>query len=363
MMSEGKKEKGVTIEEQIGKYHQSIFGFNTMLILGAGCKIGIFDYLYEKGKSSTQDKITSITFTPEEIILNLKLSPFYLDGWLHMAVACGIFELEDSCERCLISAPHIYDLFINRDSMFYKGNTAALMNIMALNQEFLINNFKTGNTKDYRDFPPEDCKNGQVAIAIGGAKIEQLFSNRKADFQMKFMNNGLFLEVGCGYGFNLEAWVKKYEKVKFVGIDIDPNGIAEAKKLIQKKGWEDRVELIEVSVSDYAKTNSNKFDLIMLKQVLHEMDSNENYRRQALEDIYTMLKDDGILIIGENMIPDLFKSRNEVNFLQILHKMLDLPFGSRFYDDDTFKELIYSTSFKKAEKIEGDDIYFWAITK
>lgn len=364
-MSEKKKENEVTIKEQIKKFLiKSMYGYQTVLILGAGRKLGILDYLHEKGKSSTrEEKISTITFTPEEITENLKLSPNYLDSWLHMALECGIFELDDSCERCLKSAPHVYDLLIDRDHMFYLGDIIACFYIETLHQDVFLENFKTGNIENILDYPAEDYKDGQTMSARWGVIIERLFSKHMKDFKKRLQNQGFFLEVGCGYGLNLEAWATKYKRARIVGIDIDPSGIADAKKLIQKKHWEDRVELIETSVSDYAKANKKKFDIIMLNHVLHEMDPDENYRKQVIEDIYTMLKDDGLFIVGESMIPDLFTPRKEFQLFEIMHKLLEVGIGSRFYDENGFKALIDSTSFKNAELIKEKAEYFWAITK
>jgi SAM-dependent methyltransferase len=250
--------------------------------------------------------------------------------------------------------------------MFYLGNAIASVACQALTQDFFVKNFKTGNTMNFLDFPAEDYKVGQL---VGrGVATEMLFSRRLRDFKRKFEKRGYFLEVGCGYGFNLETWVKKYKSVRFVGIDIDPKGIAGARELILRNNWEDRVELFKISVSDYAKANKQKFDLIMLNQVLHEMDTDENYRRQVIENIYTMLKDDGLFIVRENMMPDLFTPSNKIKIGPILHKLLDIPFGSRFYNEDSFKKFIGSTSFKNAELVKeidegGDENYFWAITK
>jgi hypothetical protein len=111
----------------------------------------------------------------------------------------------------------------------------------------------------------------------------------------------------------------------------------------------------------------------MLNQVLHEMDPNENYRIKVLEQIYYLLKDDGLLIIGETMMPDIFDENTDQLLYDIMHKWIEIIFPSRFYNYKSFKELINLTPFKKIELIQEEEAlksasfvpisYFWAIRK
>jgi SAM-dependent methyltransferase len=179
--------------------------------------------------------------------------------------------------------------------------------------------------------------------------------------------------VGCGYGLNLINWVKKYKRAKFIGIDIDPKGIESANKLFKDEKLSDRVEILEIPIEEYVKRTNTKFDVIMLNQVLHEMDPNENHRIKLLEHIYYLLKDDGLLIIGETMMPDIFNEKTEHLLYDIMHKWIEIIFPSKFYNYKSFRELIDLTSFKKIELIQEEDAlksssfvpisYFWAIRK
>ena len=51
-----------------------------------GRRLGIFNYLYEKGKSSNSNKNIVVTFTPIELSEKLHLDLKYLDSWLHLAL-------------------------------------------------------------------------------------------------------------------------------------------------------------------------------------------------------------------------------------------------------------------------------------
>ena len=116
------QDKEPTMKETLKKIAiKSVYGFQTILNISLGMRLGIFDYLYEKAKSTSNGgKIES--FTLEELSEKLDYSLKYLDAWLHMGFACGIFEIDDSSERSAKTAPFIYDILIDRDNMFYFGS-------------------------------------------------------------------------------------------------------------------------------------------------------------------------------------------------------------------------------------------------
>ncbi len=88
ILNQTKDEPEITMKEQIKKFAiKSMIGFQTVMIYGIGRQVGIFKYLYEKSKSQpTEGKITSISFTLEELSENLNLDLKYLDAWLHLAI-------------------------------------------------------------------------------------------------------------------------------------------------------------------------------------------------------------------------------------------------------------------------------------
>jgi len=92
------------------------------------------------------------------------------------------------------------------------------------------------------------------------------------------------------------------------------------------------------------------------------MNPDENYRKSVLEVLYSLLKEDGILVVGESMIPNTF-TRSNFQLFEVMHKWFEVGIGSRFYDENSFRELINSTSFKNLELIRERINYCWAIRK
>jgi SAM-dependent methyltransferase len=286
----------------------------------------------------------------------------YLDALFHLALECGLFEIENPEQRVLRTGPFVYDLLVNKEHMFYVGSIISLFYNFAPLQEEIIDLFKTGNVINEDEVPEEFVMDGHRNSANWGTIIEGLFSKYCKDIYRRLRKEGKILEVGCGYGFNLKNWAEKYKKAQFIGIDINTRYLNYAKNLIEKHKLNDRVNIVNQNINEFAKSYPEKFDLILLNQVLHEMDKDEEYRRGIFEDLYSLAKDDGILIVGESMIPDTFSPKTGFQLFDIMHKFLEAKFA-KFYDEKTFKEFVESTPFKNAEIIRERGNYFWAIRK
>jgi SAM-dependent methyltransferase len=354
----------ISMKDQMKKFLiKSLNGFNTVIMFGLGRRLGIFDYLYYKSISLVKDdNILMVVFTPEEISKTLNLDPQYLDAWIHLALECDILEIVDVNKKCLKTAPYVYDLFINRNNSSYIGDTLGAFYNIAYFQERYLDAFKTGNLSIRSEFQEEMEIDMHRMSGRFGILVEALFAKNYKDFCNNLRNKGNLLAVGCGYGFNLVNWARKYEKARFEGIDIDPKSIAYANKIVTKFDWNDRIKLFTTNVSDYAHSSNEKFDLILLNQVLHEMDPNENYRKSVFKDLYSLLKDDGILLVGESMVPNTFALNQKFHLFDITHKFLEVRFA-RFYNEKSFKEFVDSTPFTRAEFIKEGGNSIWVIRK
>ncbi|MFX1554773.1 MAG: class I SAM-dependent methyltransferase [Promethearchaeota archaeon] len=367
-MSQNQDDKEITMRDQMKKFLiKGFYGFNTILTFGLGRRLGIFDYLDEKAKKlSESGPISSVNFTPEELSEKFNLNPNYLDAWIHLGLECGIFEIDDERERTIKTAPHVYSLLIDRNHMFYVGDTIGSFYYLAPLQDAILEVFRkergVSTTEIYEEFPEEIIKDSQRMSARIGSLIERLFAKNFKDFCKTLRSESSILSIGCGYGYNLAVWLNRYKKAHFVGIDIDPKGVSFAQKLVEENNWSDKVEILEIPINEYTKKTEDKFDLILLNQVLHEMDKNEKYRLDVFNDLYSLLKDDGILLVGESMIPDTFSPHKDFLLFDVMHKFLEADFAG-FYDEKSFKEFVDSTPFKSAEFIREKGTYFWAVRK
>ncbi|MFX1390895.1 MAG: class I SAM-dependent methyltransferase [Promethearchaeota archaeon] len=354
----------ISIKDQIKKFAlNGLYGFNTIILIGMGRRLGIFDYLEQKTISnSSSGDIAEAYFTPNDLSENLSLDAKYLDGWIHLAIECGILEVEDPERKIIKTAPYVYDLLIDRNNKSYIGGTLGAFYYIAPAQDILVENFKSGKPWSILDLPGEVMKDLQERGARFGKLVERLFSRKFEDFCDSLQKGGNIFELGCGYGFNLETWAKKYKKASFVGIDIDPFALYHAKELISRNNWNERIQIFEMDIDKFVGSFTEKFDLIVLNQVLHEMNTDENYRRSVFKHLYSLLKDNGVLLIGESMIPDTFTPKKKFQLFDITHKFTEVK-TSLFYDEISFKEFIESTPFTRAEFIREGGDSIWVIKK
>jgi ubiquinone/menaquinone biosynthesis C-methylase UbiE len=102
------------------------------------------------------------------------------------------------------------------------------------------------------------------------------------------------LDFGCGpgsYSFTASRLVGSNGKV--FALDINPLAIGRAKKIAIKNGFEN----VEEILSD-CKTNlaDNSIDVILLFDVYHDLDN----KVQVLEELYRVLKPEGILSVSDH---------------------------------------------------------------
>ncbi|MFX1402288.1 MAG: hypothetical protein ACFE8V_13700, partial [Promethearchaeota archaeon] len=213
-LMKNKIEGEITIREQIKKFAiESLYGFDTIILIGMGRKLGIFDYLYTKGKKlPVNNDYIVVKFTPNEISENLGLDPKYLDAWLHLALECDIFEVDNPSEKILRTSPYVFELLIDCNHSSYVGGTLGAFYNIALSQKVMLDNFKTGEPINLLQLPTEIVEDLQERSKRFGSLIQTLFANTFKDFCDNLHENGMILEVGCGYGYNLENWAKIYKK-------------------------------------------------------------------------------------------------------------------------------------------------------
>ncbi len=99
------------------------------------------------------------------------------------------------------------------------------------------------------------------------------------------------LDVGCGPGTNA-PW---FEKQDYLGIDINPNYVAQARRRHQR-------EFIVADVREYQAPPDQQSDFILLNSLMHHIDT-PNVER-ILEQLSHQLTDDGHIHILDLVLPE-----------------------------------------------------------
>ncbi|MFX0184680.1 MAG: class I SAM-dependent methyltransferase [Candidatus Hodarchaeota archaeon] len=168
----------------------------------------------------------------------------------------------------------------------------------------------------------------QRMSAGAGLLVEKVFAEHCESHKEILVKGGSLLEVGCVFRYNLEIWARNYPTSTMVGLDIDCEAVKIANKVVSQNNWDNRIEIVCTELSEYTAAHKNKFDVIVLNQVLHEMDPLDTYRKKIFQDLYALLKDDGLLVVGEHMIPGIF-APNQARYFEIMYKWFEVGIGTR----------------------------------
>jgi ubiquinone/menaquinone biosynthesis C-methylase UbiE len=101
-------------------------------------------------------------------------------------------------------------------------------------------------------------------------------------------------DIGCGTGVFLKIAKQKYPHIKFVGLDPDTQALDIAKNRFLKALVE--VELIE-SFAEALPLADNSIDICFSTLAFHHMPN--NVKRGAIQEMYRILKPNGIVVIAD----------------------------------------------------------------
>ncbi len=95
-------------------------------------------------------------------------------------------------------------------------------------------------------------------------------------------NGQSVLDVGCGFGEFGKFLTKRYQGVKYTGVDIVPEFIEAGKKLYP---------YLELKVEDFLRKDFSKFDVVIASGVLNSnTENNLEYRKKAIARMFGFAK-------------------------------------------------------------------------
>lgn len=145
------------------------------------------------------------------------------------------------------------------------------------------------------------------------SKSELDIKSRVVDLLLKYVDSkAKILDVGCGMGTIVNIFKKKGFDAK--GIELSDIEIRVAREVYG-------LEIEHLSLEQYAQTNNEQFDLIILHHTLEHMPE----PRKELARIYKLLKSNGLLYVGVPNIMNM-KKRPEV-FFEIGHALSFSPYS------------------------------------
>ena len=273
-----------------------------------GLKLGIFDYLKQKGWS-----------TPEEISRDLNLRTRLVNSWCNsMYVEKLLIKEENTFSLTKWAKTHLC-----KDSKSYIGFIIYALEYFTVAFEHFESNFKID--EKYTTYTPNQMLNITKNIAPVADIITPFILN---EIKNEINNSGKqikMLDIGCGMVRYLINFAKRIPKFKGVGIDIEPLIIEQAKKNIQKEGFENIIKLRVDSAFNFKL--DEKFDLILLSNIIQAFDDTKN--NQLLKNVINHLESDGKVIIIDCLLDRNLK-KSKFNVLFDLYLKFESPYAQLY---------------------------------
>ena len=166
------------------------------------------------------------------------------------------------------------------------------------------------------------CYNWDKTSWLSSKEYFEELSNQLIEF-LEIRKEKNILDVGCGRGYLLESLANK---VNFIH---KPVGVEPVK---HEDTISPRIEIINSSINSFLQKNNSKFDLVILKQVLHLLNSNE--REYFYSELKKQLNNNGQIVFihmnEQTEIPQFPLMRNKLKLSIGSHDLLLAELNKNF---------------------------------
>jgi 2-polyprenyl-3-methyl-5-hydroxy-6-metoxy-1,4-benzoquinol methylase len=293
----------ITADSQVARVFEWRRGFNTVHLMHLGVQLGLFRALAEAPDS-----------TPAQLAEKLGLHAPYVDRWCFTAY--GMELLDADRPGCYRLAPFMDVILAAPSHPRYLGSYVQLGAEVAT-EDFarLRQAFKTGETFPFQG--RGDAFNYAVAGSTWGLQVvtAKKILPGLAGLNERLSAGGALLEVGCGTGNLLVQVAKAFPAAQLVGVDIDAESIAAARKRVEAAGVGARVEVRRGAVAE--ATAPESFDAALMVEVLHEIAP--QVRAQVMAQCARALKPGGWMVIVDETYPSTLAEARAPEFRFPLH--------------------------------------------
>jgi ubiquinone/menaquinone biosynthesis C-methylase UbiE len=232
--------------------------------------------------------------TSAEIAHKAGLNERYVREWLGALVTAGVVEVDPTSTHYQLPAEHA--AFLTRAVV--ADNIAAITQwiaVFASVEDDIVECFKQGGGVPYEKYSRfhavmiEDS--GQSVLSSLEAHILPLVPGLT-----NWLAQGIrMLDVGCGSGRVLNRLAELYPNSRFMGVDLSPEAIGNARGEAAQKGLRN-TEFVSRDLSDFHETaEPEAFDFITTFDAIHDQAKPLN----VLKGIHRALKADGVYLMQD----------------------------------------------------------------
>lgn len=291
----------ITVDTQIARIFEWRRGFNTIYLIHLGVQLGLFEALAESSGA-----------TPARLAERLGLQPTYVERWCMTAFGMELLDVEGSGYKL---SPFFDVILATPSHPRYLGGYVQLGAQFA-GPDFIhcLEAFRTGRAVPFQG--RGDAFNLAIASSTWGL---QVITAKKILPGLPGLNErmsagGSILEVGCGTGNLLVQIAKSFPSARVVGIDIDADSIAIARRRIAEANLGERLEARHGSLADLP---AGSFDVAVMVEVLHEI--GQDIRPAVVKDATRALGSGGWMVIVDETYPSNHDEARRPEFKFPLH--------------------------------------------
>jgi 2-polyprenyl-3-methyl-5-hydroxy-6-metoxy-1,4-benzoquinol methylase len=304
-------------EEFVGRLFMASLGAFEVMTVYVGGKLGLYQSLRDDGPAS-----------PGELAARTHIAERYAQEFLEQQAAAGIITVDDASKpamerRYTLPEEHAEPL-LDRDSPFSIEPLVRFIGPMTAALPQLLNAYRTGGGLSWDAFGTEateaqgDFNRPWLLSDLGSSYLPSI-----PDIHERLAAGARVADVACGVGWASIALAKAYPEVTVDGFDLDEYSITLARKNAAETGVADRVSFEARDAADPA--NAGKYDFAIIVEALHDMSNPVG----ALKAVEKMLKDDGVALIVDERVADVFTAPADETdrFMYAVSLLVCLPAG------------------------------------
>lgn len=275
-----------TLAEQVSRLYDLVAGYHATHLIEIARELGVWEALAQQPGA-----------TSAELAVQLETQPFRTDVLCRTAFSFGLLDREGAGWRL---GPHFDQILGDPDSSFYLARAPRVHMVLGEDYRDYVSHFRAGTTKPYQDHGEAFMR--EVAEAL--KTLPRIFLDhvlpQLPDLAARLQDGGRVLDVGCGGGWGVVQLAERFPGTHCVGIDIEPDSIDLARRLIAERGLTDRCEARVHSVEEMAEDGT--YDVATSFLVVHEIPPAA--KAAAFAAIARALKPGGYFLIFDEVYPE-----------------------------------------------------------
>jgi SAM-dependent methyltransferase len=275
-----------TLTDQVSRLYDLIAGYHATQLIEIARQLGAWEAL-----------TSSPGVTSEGLATVLGTDPFYTDVMCRTAFSFGLLEREGAGWRM---APHFDQILGDPGSSFYLARAPRVHMVVGEDYRDYVRHFRAGTIRSYQEHDEAFMREVAEALKALPRIFLDLVLPRLPSLNARLQDGGRLLDVGCGGGWALVQIAERFPATSCVGIDVEPNSIELARRLIAERDLTGRCDVRLQRVDELEENEA--YDVATSFLVIHEIAPEA--KPAAFAAVARALKPGGSLLVFDEAYPE-----------------------------------------------------------